>query len=237
MKTIKLSILLFVATLISCSNNNEEYEDYIPPVPPVSEIRETYKLKEYYEKKVVINHQTNSDDIYGYNSTWSSSAITLGNVVFSGRYTNKTVLDTLVIDLTKFTNKINRIVFNHSYSRPNQIEHKYTTINHLEIIGIDESKGITIVCDEIYGKIKINSSNISVEKLNEYSVRNNNISYGLFEKVELKREEVSFLFKEHSTPQYPSKYNTFINKEIGYVDYGYGRNEGTKYELISRTKF
>jgi hypothetical protein len=232
MKTITLLILLSIATLISCGDSVEENQDF---VPPTTEIRETYKLKEYYEKTVVIDNQTNSDDIYGYNYSWSSGRITLGFVVFSGRYTNKIVLDTLVIDLTKIHNKTNRIVFN-SMNRPNQIEHKYTTINHLQIIGLDDSRIITIEGDDIYDKIQINSSNIPVEKLNEYSVRNNNIAYDLFEKVELRRKEVSFTFREHSTPQYPSIYHNFVNQEKGFIGYGYGRNEGTKYQIISKDK-
>lgn len=233
MKTITLLILLSIATLISCGDSVEENQDF---VPPTTEIRETYKLKEYYEKPVVINSLTTDDDVYGYRYDWYSSSIKVGMVIFQGRYINNEILDTLTINLNSYNSEIKVLHLSHSYSAPNQIEHKYATINYLNIIGLEQHPDLKIVGDGVYDKVQINNSNISVEKLNSISVRNNNIPYDIFEKVELRRKEVSFTFREHSTPQYPSIYHNFVNQEKGFIGYGYGKNEGTKYQIISKDK-
>ena len=223
MKTIKLVVLaLVLATLSSCSKDSNIITggDIIPP-PPLPEIYR-YDLEEYYEPTVKISEI----------SKYHNGRMYLGRAAFTGKYTNYETLDTLIID-GKYRSNLKEIVFLGISSNPLAITSAYRTIKYLKIINLDMDN-VKIVFDEIYGKIKIGGSNLSLSELNanSYSVWGVWRKADAFEIVDMKKETASFL----GGNDIPTLYRNFLDKEVGYVDYANSKREGKKYKLIAKTK-
>ena len=240
MKTIKILLLVLLSTLfLSCSENDDDLFEEIVKDETVKEdvlISKTYHFKQYYEKPVVINRFTNDNESYGYDYNSSSRRITLGRVVFQQRYTNNEVIDTLTIDLTSFPahlGGIKEIRFLEFGTTASQIEFKYATINYLNIIGLDKYPDLKIIGDNGYDKIEVYNSNVPVDKLNSISVRNNDIPYPIFEKIDYKRQEWEWAYIIGSDNY---AYANLQNRPTGFIGYAQYDMRGIKIEIMKVTE-
>ena len=223
MKTIKLVVLaLVLATLSSCSKDSNIITggDIVPPPPPPEIYK--YDLEEYYEPTVKINKTSyvGGDRMY------------VGRESFTDKYTNYETLDTLIID-GKNKSNLREIAFFDTYGNSNSYDSKYREINYLKIINLD-TDNIKILFDDVYGKIKIGGSNLSLSELNanSYSISGVWRKADAFEIVDMTKETASFLGGNDIS----TLYTNFLGKEVGYVDYANGKREGKKYKLIAKTK-
>lgn len=227
-KTNKILLLVLLSTLfLSCSENYDDNVFLEPDIEPtIKSIG--YHFKQYYEKPVVINRSTNDDDIGGY--SYSGGEITLGRVIFQGRYINNEVIDTLTIDLTSFNHccGMRLIRLFAPGSQPTFVEGKYATINYLNIIGLDENPDLKIIGEGAYGKVQIINSNVSVDKLNS-------ISKNMFEKIDYKRKEWKWDYRmDVAGDDYT--YANLLNRPTGYIGYPRWDRRGIKIEIMNVTE-
>ena len=230
MKTIKILLLVLLSTLfLSCSENDDDLFEEIVQEEVEKEdvlISKTYHFKQYYEKPVVINGKTNSNNIVGY--SYSDGKITIGKVIFQGRYTNNEVIDTLTIDLTSYNYSwgMKEIKLLATHAQPAFIEGKYATINYLKIIGLDENPDLKIIGEGAFGKVQVINSNVSVDKLNS-------ISKNMFEKIDYKRQEWEWAYIMGSDNY---AYSNLQNKPTGYIGYAHYDRRGIKIEIMKVTE-
>ncbi len=232
MKTIKILLFVLLSTLfLGCSKNYDDdlFEEEVEEKVLKSK---TYHFKQYYEKPVVINRFTNDDEVHGYlYDDWRGS-ITLGGIIFQGRYINNQVIDTLTIDLTSYNKNIKEVRLLQSGSQPNVIQTKYATINYLNIIGLDENPDLKIIGESLYGKVQIINSNVSVDKLNSISGTRYR-DYDMFEKIDYERKEWEWTYVIGSNNY---DYENLQNRPIGYVGYAQYNARGIRIEIMNITE-
>lgn len=213
--------LVFMGLLSSCSDTDMEIIDHNEAVEIT--VEKTYTIAEYYEEvEPIIANRTDG-------------SLKVGREIFQLR-NRKKVIDTLTIDLTKAPYYFDKLSFGIlSYSQPSSITNEYSTINYLNIIGLDNFLDLKIVFnDEYYDdegvrEIKINNSNVSVDYLNTISYGRTDLKKAAFKKIELNEQDVR-TFQEFSDGSYTGgfMYQDFFDKEVGYM----GVYSRVQYEII-----
>ena len=226
MKTIKLVAVVLALTFYACSESDE-----ITYLPEVNN-KWLYTIEEYYEPTVKVDYTTTNKDISGFFKDYSY--VGLGYAPFTRTDLNYETLDTLVINGFKMDN-VNRLIFLPEYSNPNQFTHSYKKIKYLKIINF--KKDLYYIFETGYDKIKVGDSNISIDKLNATSRTIDNVSKPLFEKIEMKKNRITFVVDYDNQENWiGSGFYNFIKKPIGFVSYEHQGNKGKKYELVSIAK-
>ena len=218
----RLTYVLFIFLIYSCSETSDDIFEEIVPEPIETH---TYHLRQYYEKSIVVD-KSNAE------TTENGQVVFVGSSIYHFSHRNE-VLDTLTIDLKSFTSIKYLILSGGITSDPSYVSTKYATINYLKIIGLDERPNLQIEGNFGYGRVQVNNSNISIERLNSISRTQHKLGVNMFDKIDLEeKKETSFTLPDEKVIY---TWAWFIDKGIGYTGYQNGRG-GIKWEIIDIEK-
>ena len=189
MRTIKLlTLAVLLGTLVSCEDDSDSSvkEENI-----LNLITKTYYLESYYEDTMVFDSSTRDEWRYYYFDR-SRGYISLGETLFQKSVGPIQIIDTLRIDLSSFPSHIVKEFKEIDLDgwQFHQPFYASKRINHLEIIGYENHPNLKITAGKfiLNDVLKIGTSNIPIDKLNEMNGKN----WDTFKQVDMTKDQRSF---------------------------------------------